>query len=318
MPDVSIIIVNWNTREYLADCLQSLSPASSSVACEIIVVDNASADGSVEMCASRFPHVKVIENTENIGFGRANNHGVAMSSAAFCWLLNSDTIINSGCIEATHAAMTADPSIAVVGCRLLNKDGSVQLSCMRFPTLWRLVLQESLLYRLFPSSQRLFVEPPFVSERIHCDWVFGAAMLVRKSAFEAIGGFDPRIWMYGEEMELCYRLKRAGGIILFEPGGSVMHYGEGSWRGDAARPILLRQRGLVHFYRQHHSALLANLAWIVLTLGTILRSLGWLGWTLTRILDPAARRAGFNRTRTYLSVLGGLLNPFAKNVPVRS
>ena len=311
MPDLTIIIVNWNTRKLLADCLSSLFAHTTTRNFDVIVVDNASIDGSANMCALSFPQVRVLQNSRNVGFGRANNLGVSASSAPLCWLLNSDTVVRPGCIDAICDAIAADESVAIVGCRLLNRDGTIQFSCMRFPSLALLALQESMLYRLLPSRYRLFIEPPLLHARTSCDWVYGAAMLVRKEAFERVGGFDPRIWMYGEEMDLCSRLRQAGWGIMFEPAAAVVHYGEGSWRGDAARPILLRQRGLLHFYRQHYSTLTVALAWMIVVFGNVLRSAGWIMWTMLHLFHRQGRSAGWRRASIHLSVLASLLIPLA-------
>jgi GT2 family glycosyltransferase len=260
-----------------------------------------------------FPHVRLIENKSNLGFGRANNQGVEASAGAFCWLLNSDTVVPSGrTLETMHRRIISDPLIGVVGCRLFNSDGSTQLSCMRFPTPGLLLLQETMLYRFVPRRFRLFVEPPLIAEPRDCDWVFGASMLIRRDLFRALGGFDAQIWMYGEEMELCYRIRCAGFKIIFDPTFGVIHLGEGSWLGDAARPILLRHLGLLYFYRKHYGNRWACLAWVAVMIGCGLRCLVWLASALMHVADRPLRQKSMSRFRIHASVLAGVSSEFVQ------
>jgi GT2 family glycosyltransferase len=180
---------------------------------------------------------------------------------------------------------------------------------MRFPSVQLIAIQELLLYKVWRSARRLFVEPPTISKRTECDWIYGASMLIRREAFKSAGGFDHRIWMYGEEMELCYRLGLTGQRTVFEPTAKVIHYGEGSWRGDTARPITLRQHGLLHFYTKHHSTSETFVVWILLLIGTVARCVGAaLGILVDGVCFRSAKRSR-KRFAIYSSVLLRLFMP---------
>ena len=178
---------------------------------------------------------------------------------------------------------------------------------MRFPAPILLALHETMLSRLLHRNYRLFLEPPIIHEKCDCDWVYGASMLVRKEVFERVGGFDPKIWMYGEEMELCYRMREAGSRVVFEPDASIVHYGEGSWRGDAARPILLRQLGLLFFYCKHYGTSWTYFARVMLLVGAAVRCFGWLVGAIVHLLHRAEHRRCLGRFRIYRSVLRDMI-----------
>lgn len=269
---VTVVIVNWNSWSLLKRCLDSLAPAISAGESDVLVVDNGSTDGSADRCRVEYPAVRVVASDRNLGYGAGNNLGVASTSAEFVFLLNSDAIVPPGTIAALTAAVRSDDRVALAGCRLLNEDGSIQLSCMRFPTLWLIAVQELLLYRLFPKLPRMFAEPPMRVRPGACDWVYGAAMLVRRRAFDAVGGFDPGFWMYAEEMDLCYRLTAAGWSVLFDPSSTVVHLGEGSWAHGSPVPRYLRARGLVRFLERHCPAS-ARLGRVLVGAGAALRLL---------------------------------------------
>jgi GT2 family glycosyltransferase len=180
---------------------------------------------------------------------------------------------------------------------------------MRFPSIRLIIVQELMLYKMWKSARRLFAEPPTISEPTSCDWVYGASMLVRRKALQAVGGFDHHLWMYGEEMELCYRLRLAGQETIFEPNARVVHYGEGSWRGDAARPIALRQRGLLYFYSKHRSTLEMLTVWVFLLVGTIARCAGSAVWVLVNGARFRHVEEGRKRFAIYSSVLLRLFMP---------
>jgi GT2 family glycosyltransferase len=300
---VTIVIVSWNTRNLLAACLGGLADTIDRGFAEVIVVDNASTDGSVEMCRNRFPRVTVIRNELNVGFGAANNIGVAAGAAPLCLLLNSDTVVPPGAIEGMVELMETQPALGVLGCRLLNVDGTVQRSWLWFPFLAGLVSHESMLARLSPRLPQLFLEPPERRSAGECDWVYGAAMLVRREAFDAVGGFDLRLWMYGEEMELCYRIKAAGWTVGYDPTHAITHLGEGSWGKDALTPMCLRYQGLLWFYQHHRPWPQAHLAAAMISAGLALRGAGWFGCAALRPRGSAERAAGIAKARLHLAVL---------------
>jgi N-acetylglucosaminyl-diphospho-decaprenol L-rhamnosyltransferase len=195
---VAVIVVNWNTRELLAQCLESIQATSGGVDIETVVVDNASTDGSAEMVGASFPAVRVIKNPDNRGFARANNQAIAATTAPYVLMLNSDARLTPGALQCLLERLTSTPRAGLVGARIDNPDGSFQASHMRFPNLAREALIVSGLGRLlygasYPSSP----PQPNGAARV-VEWVSGACMLARRSALAQVGGFDEGYFLYGE------------------------------------------------------------------------------------------------------------------------
>jgi GT2 family glycosyltransferase len=261
LPDLSIIIVSWNVRELLRACLRSIERSGATVRTEIIVVDNASADGSAAMLAQGFPRVHVIANAANRGFPAANNQGIARSSGRYVMLLNPDTEVGDGALAAMVAYLDVQPQVGVLGPQLVNPDGSVQSSRRRFPTFWTAVFEGTWLQRFAPPG---LVERYTVRDRrddaiSEVDWVTGACLAVRREAFAQVGGLDEGFFMYSEELDWCKRIKVAGWKIVYFPGARVMHHeGKSSEQATPARHIHF-QTSKVRYFRKHHGALAAAL-----------------------------------------------------------
>lgn len=253
--ELSIVIVNWNTRDLLAQCLESVAEETMTIQpanVETFVVDNASTDGSVAMVRERFPWVDVIENPSNVGFARANNQAIQRAAGEHLLLLNSDAIICSGTIQKLLVVAKENQSTGAVGPTLLNADRSFQASYGRFPTIAACFIQLLGLARwvygpYFPSA-----EPEKLPVLRAVDWIGGACILVRRRAIEQVGMLDEAIFMYAEEMDWCYRLWQAGWSVLYCPLASVVHFGGGS--SQAVRPwVLARQwKALIYFMTKHH------------------------------------------------------------------
>ena len=265
-PDLSIIVVNWNGGEFLQRCLDSIARFPPTVPYEVIVVDNASTDGSREMLKSH-KEVRLIANTENLGFGRANNQGFASSNAPLLFLLNSDAEVHQGAIDTLIATIREDEKIGAVGPRLINTDGSLQPSVWRNPlTPFEMIVTALGLHRLLPRRLRANLLLGFHwdhSERRSVQMLSGAALLVNRKVIDEVGGFDERFHMYGEDNEWALRIVRAGWLLLFEPEATVLHH---SGKSTANRWTDLEKRKRVyegffrmqrlHFSRTHA---LANL-----------------------------------------------------------
>jgi len=231
MVDVSVIIVNYNTRALLHECLASVVAETKDVQYEIIVVDNASTDGSRELLEREFPHVRRIFNEDNKGFAAANNQAIKIAQGRYVLLLNSDTRVLDGAIQKTMAFMEDHAEASVVGCKLLNADGSLQRSCMSFPSAWNLFSDSFFLYLVFPRTQLFgnYYMTWFDYDSMRSvDVVKGAFMMFRRVVFDTIGSFDEAYFMYTEETDLCYRVKAAGFQVIFYPSASIIHYGGGS------------------------------------------------------------------------------------------
>ena len=230
-PDLSVIVVNWNTGDLLRRCVASIVAAAPQIAYEIIVVDNASSDRSLDALReeplARACALRIVENADNRGFGAANNQAFALSQAPFVLLLNPDTVMTSGAIEALMAVLRGDPAAAACGPRIVNPDGSLQVSVWRNPpAAWEIVLSSLWLYRLIPSRLRgeMLLGPHWPHDRRRdVPMLSGAALMVRRAAIDAVGGFDERFHMYAEDNEWCARMVRGGWRLIFEPDAVIRH-----------------------------------------------------------------------------------------------
>jgi GT2 family glycosyltransferase len=228
---LSILVVNWNTRRLTLDCLRSLREAAIAVPHEIWLVDNASSDGTADAVAAEFPEVRLIRNAENVGFARANNQALAESTGRYVLLLNSDTLVRPHQLEKLVAFLDAHPKAGIVGPKLLNADGSFQLSATPFirPTDVYFELARfprALQPQAQKSPRRLYPFEPWRAMSV--DYVIGAALLIRREVVAAIGPMDAGFFMYGEEQDWCWRAKAAGWEVWFDPEAEVTHLGGAS------------------------------------------------------------------------------------------
>jgi GT2 family glycosyltransferase len=252
--ELSVIIVSWNTRELLAECLESVwaeiaaRPASGF---EVVVVDNASHDGSAEMVRSRFGWARLIANQENVGFARANNQALPTTSGRYVLLLNPDTRLEPGALRTLVDFLDEHPSAGAAGARLINADGSLCVSCQPAPTLAREAWRLFHLDRLYPlAAYTMAGWSPDTPRQV--DVVQGACMLLRRAAIERVGPLDEDYFIYSEEVDLCHRLRRAGWQIWWVPEATVMHYGGRSTRQVAAAMFLRLYQGKVLYFRKNH------------------------------------------------------------------
>jgi N-acetylglucosaminyl-diphospho-decaprenol L-rhamnosyltransferase len=225
--DLSIVIVSYNTRDLLRACLESLPAACGTLAYEVVVVDNASADGSANMVRREFPDGRVLDGHGNVGFSRANNLGFEHCRGSFILCLNPDTVSHPGSIETLVEAMRGDPTVGYSGPKLLNDDGTHQWSAYRFHTLLSPFFSWSMLGLdgRFPNSRHCMSlhHAHGADTPIDAEWLLGAALLVRREAIEACGGFDESFFLYGEEVEWCQRLARGGWRGRYEPTATITH-----------------------------------------------------------------------------------------------
>ena len=254
--DVSVIVVNWNTRELLRACLASAFDESPSITMEMIVVDNASTDGSVEMVEGTFPRAVLIANAENRGFAAANNQGLAIAKGRYVLLLNSDTVVLDRAIEKTITFADQHLDTAVTGCRVLNPDLTLQNTCFMFPSLLNGFLYATYLYKLFPRS-RFFGREQMTwwlrDDTREVDVVTGCYMLVSKQAIEDVGPLDDRFFMYFEETDWCYRFKAKGWKNRFTPDAQIIHIGGASAPKVGPRRACVVNDSFRHYMFKHWS-----------------------------------------------------------------
>lgn len=286
-PVLSIIIVNWRVRELLRECLASVQRTMRLRPCEfeVVVVDNASGDGSVEMLAREFPWVHAIANDQNAGFAAANNQALPRCRGEFLMLLNPDTVVTSGAVDAMLARMRADPRLAVLGCRLLNADGTLQKwTGGSFPTIGNLIGHYYFLDRLLPRSLRpraLYLDRDVAGD-IDVDWVSGACMMLRRKDFPQTI-FDAAFFMYAEDMELCHRMRSAGRLVRYTGAASIVHYQGASMQQQVGEIMLSSIKGPRLFYSRLHGESRVWMFDLVTLSGFALR---WLAYSLSARFRP--------------------------------
>ena len=272
MASIAVVIVNYNTRDYLRECLGAVLLEAPY---QVVVVDNASSDGSVEMVRACYPSVKLHENVLNRGYGAAANQGIADCTAEYVLLLNSDTLVHAGALHALAAYLDQHPDVAIVGPRLVNPDGTLQLSCYPFPGTFKWFLH-------YEVSGQLIRRVPILRDYQRrtwphtkaqpVPWVMGAALTIRREAFEAVGGFDESFFMYCEETDLCYRLKSVDWQVHFVPTATVMHVGQASTNQYRTEMAVQHIASRLLFYRKHYSRLRFTLLNLMIR-GTVLARL---------------------------------------------
>lgn len=250
--DLSIAIVSWNTSDLLDQCLKSVYEMTDGIEFEVIVVDNASSDGSADMVRGRYPRVKLIENTGNVGFARANNQAYAVSSGRHFLLLNPDTICLPNALPMLVDFLDQRPKAGVVGPLILNPDKTLQYSWARFPTLWSESVGR-LDRRIRGASQvPATADEARALDPFQADWIGGCTLMIRREAVEQVGLMDDDLFMYSEETDWCYRLNKAGWEVCVNPVAEIIHIGGQSSNqvSSTAYEYLLTSK--VRYFRKHH------------------------------------------------------------------
>lgn len=268
MPPISVIIVSWNVRDLLLRCLASLRDEGEDL--EIIVIDNASRDGTVAAVRAEFPAVRVIANAENRGFTGGNNQGLAVAQGDSFFLLNPDTEVRPGALRELWRYLEEHPDVGIVGPRLRYADGSTQPSRRRFPSLITLFTESTIVQEAWPGLPwfgRFYLADRSPDETQPVDWVVGAAMFVRRGVYEQIGGLDEGFFMYSEELDWCRRAAEAGWQVVYHPAAEVMHHeGRSSEQAAAARHICFFS-SRVRYTRKYHGRVAAGClrGWLLAT-----------------------------------------------------
>jgi GT2 family glycosyltransferase len=302
---LSIVIVNWNTRQLLVNCLESIYSSPPEGVFDIWVVDNSSSDGSSAKVRQNFPEVKLIENNENVGFGRANNQAIEESRSQYLLILNPDTVVKSRAVSGLVNFLDQNPDVGIAGPKLINPDGTLQISAFPFPTLskefWRVFHLDKLTVR---SSYPM--EKWNQNQVKEVDYLSGACMLIRRSALNQIGVFDENFFIYSEEVDLCLRFKEAGWSLYWVPTTSVIHYGGRSTQQVSEDMFLKLYESKVMYFRKHHSSFTVQVYKLILFAGVIVKLMLT---PLVLFAHPAQRDehlALSNNYRHLLSTLPGL------------
>lgn len=283
---VSVVIVSWRTRDALRDCVESVKRQEEVSLSQIVVVDNASGDGSAEMVAAEFPDVRLIRNPDNRGFAAACNQGMRLADGSYILLLNPDTIVPPGTLAKVVRFADTHPESAVVGCRVVRPDGTLEHTCFRFPDVLSVTISAFALDRLFPKSRicgRQFMTW-WQRDSVRCvDVVTGSFMLVRGAAVEQVGLMDERYFMYAEEADWCYRFKQAGWKMTFTPDANIVHLSSQSSSQCWPRMYVWQRKSTLLFFekwygrRARYAANIVYVAWSVMRMAM---------WFALEVLGP--------------------------------
>ena len=272
--DLSVIIVNWNTNKLLEGCLRSVFKFTKNITFEVIVVDNGSRDSSQAMVKKKYPQVKLIPNRDNLGFTKANNRGIKIAEGKYILLLNSDTYLIENSLAKLVNKADGLSNIGALGPLLLNEDKTIQQSTGFFPNLPQVFFWMTFIDDL-PGGTILkpyhIDHDRFYHNDRQVDWVTAAAILVPRNVIDKIGRLDEKIFMYGEEVDWCYRIKQAGYDVYFSCATKIVHIGRGSSNKISENAIVGEYKGILYFYKKYKGAALLQIVRLLLKIGALAR-----------------------------------------------
>ena len=284
-PDITAVIVNYNTAHLLGNAIGALRVSAQGLQLQTIVVDNASRDGSAGVIRAQFSDCEFIANLVNVGFGRANNQALPLVRGRYVLLLNTDAFVAPDTLNRTLAYMNAHPRCGIVGVRLVGRDGVLQPSCRYFPTPWSVFIGRVGIDRFFPGTRLMDDMAWDHASRRECDWVPGCYYLIRKEVIDTVGLFDPRYFLYFEEVDHCHAVKAAGWTVDYVPDTTVVHIGGESAKSDSALTSTSAQISelqieseMLYFRKQYGrtsvwtALVLASIADVILALKLIVRN----------------------------------------------
>ena len=300
MTDLSIVIVTWNVKKYVQECLTSLAKGSESLSVETIVVDNASTDGTAELIRTQFPHVSLIESDANLGFARANNIGIKLANGKYICLINPDVNIPPDCLPKMFQFMEQQPTIGLLGPKMLGPNGDVGRSGMRFPTVWNCFLRALALDSLFKGTGifggRLMSDFQFNQTR-DIDVLNGWFWMARREALDQTGLLDERFFMYGEDVDWSKRFHLAGWRVVFYADAEAVHYGGASSSNAPVRFYIEMQRANLQYWKKHHGRISFFFYLLTVWLNHITRTMGY-GFVYL-VKRSLRREALFKMKRSY-------------------
>jgi GT2 family glycosyltransferase len=308
MIDISVVIVNWNTKDFLLDCIQSIVDETLQHSFEVIVVDNGSSDGSLEAVRERFPYVKIIYNDSNMGFAKANNIGIGASKGEYICLVNSDIKLLHGCLDTMCDYMGRHREVGLLGPQILNKDLSIQASSAELPSLRSTLMQALALAKLFPRIR--FCRTRFMSDFDHrsprnVEVLSGCFLMARRDALQDVGLLDERFFIYKEDVDWSKRFRDARWQVMFYPEAKAIHYGGASSSLAPARFQIEMERANLQYWRKHHSWLAQEM---IIAIGFIHYWLRICRWSVTYLFKRGRKvtaRDMIKRDVSCLCWLGG-------------
>lgn len=275
-PTASVVVVTWNAMKYVRECLLSLQ-AEETVSVEVIVVDNNSSDGTAELIQHEFPHFKLIRNSDNHGFSKANNVGIEQAHGKYICLVNSDVVVLQGCLEKLLLFMEDDPQIGLLGPQMVGPEGEVRRSCMRRPSIFNCLTRALALDRLPLLSRAL--KSQMMSDFAHnqiqeVDVLNGWFWVVRREALASVGPLDERFFIYAEDLDWSYRFREAGWKVMFYPEAAAIHYGGASSSAAPVRFCIEMQKAEFQYWQKHYSPWICSIHRAIVFLHHGLRFLG--------------------------------------------
>jgi GT2 family glycosyltransferase len=307
---VSVVIVVWNAQAYVLECLSSLREYCANAYTEVIVVDNASTDGTAELVAQRFPEFKLIRNSENMGFAKANNIGMSESSGEYVCLVNSDVKFTNDCISPMIQYLKVHPETGLLGPKMMGGDGKTAFrSTLRFPTVWNMFCRALWLDVAFKGSS--FFGGLLMTDFNHettrpVEVLVGWFWVARWNSIQRVGMLNPQFFMYGEDIDWCYRFRKAGEEVVFFAEADAFHYGGASSSAAPARFYLEQTRANWRYFRMHHG-LLAQAGFLAtVTIHHALRLIGSCGVYLLSPSQRSETRARLKRSLMCLQWVGTL------------
>ena len=296
---LSIVIVSWNTKDLLRNCLTSIYDQAFPHDFETWVVDNFSKDGSALMVENDFPQVKLVKNLDNVGFAKANNQAISMAQGEYILLLNPDTILNKDALVNLVDYLKQDPSVGAVGSKLLNADGSLQTSCYPAPTLFREFWRMFYLDKFFALGIYKMENWNQLAPR-QVDVLMGASLMVRGTLLHKLSGFDESYYIYSEEVDLCYRIRKAGFDIHWVPSSEVTHFGGQSTKQVANKMFLQLYQSKIQYFRKNYGVLSAIIYKIILLMASMVR---FVVSPISMITFPSRRKEYSNLARNYSDLI---------------
>jgi N-acetylglucosaminyl-diphospho-decaprenol L-rhamnosyltransferase len=304
-PDITVVVVNYNTAHLLDRMFASLRAAQANLTLQTIIIDNASSDGSSDKLRRNYPDVELIENRHNVGFGRANNQALPRIRGRYVLLLNTDAFVAPETLQQTMTYMDGHHRCGVLGVKLVAEDGTLQPSCRYFPTPWNTFLQSTGLARYFPRTRLVDDVTSDPHAECACDWVPGCYYLIRREVIDRLGLFDPRYFLYYEEVDHCRRVRNAGWDVIYYPHTQVIHIGGESAKGlgsltSGGRQIsALQIESELLYFRKHHGLFGLISAVCLSTFADLTLILKNIGRASTRVKASAAQQ----HARTVLALL---------------
>ena len=292
---LSVVIITHNSEQFIDGCLSSVQSQVVTDPFEVIVVDNASEDGSRKLLVEKFDHVTLIKHATNRGFAAANNDGIRAAAGKFVLLLNVDTIVTQGAFQTMVSYLKGNAKVAALGPKIVNRDGSLQRTGVSFPSLWSVLTEVLFLDVLFPTSRffgshrRLFDSPDSVQD---VDYLQGSCLLLRKEALDECGMLDERFFMYFEENDLCRRMKHNGWVVRYIPDAVITHFGGGATGYYDQDRIAMFHRSYLLYLRKHEYVVRGMLFRVLLFLRALVRAFLFV---LCGIIVPERRREFFSR-----------------------